>query len=150
MTMGSIAMIIVLGAATIGFLIYGLSMVAGRRKAILAERLETYAGIEEEAALAADAELKRLSAIPRLFHLLAGPGYIQKVEDNLTRADIPMRASEYILLRLVLAGVGFACGVYALGYLQRNDFGGPRTFCSRDFRTRPSKPSPCEVHHATG
>jgi tight adherence protein B len=113
-----ITFIVIFGAATIGLLFYGLSLVAGRRKAILAQRLQTYAGIEEEAALAADAELKGLSSIPGLFRSLFGRGYVQKIEDNLARADIPMRPTEYILLRLVLAGVCFLWGVYALGSLR--------------------------------
>jgi tight adherence protein B len=115
--MQPIVMIVILAAATIGLLVYGVSIAAGRRKAILAERLETYAGIEEEAAPAAEAELQKLSPVPRILRVLLGRGYMQKVEDNLARADIPMRASEYILLRLVLAGVGFLCGMYGLGYL---------------------------------
>jgi tight adherence protein B len=39
-------------------------------------------------------------------------------EDELARADIPMRASEYVLLRAVLTGLGFLVGRYGLGNLQ--------------------------------
>jgi tight adherence protein B len=115
--MNLIAMIVMLGAATIGLAVYGIILSTGRRKAILAERLETYAGIEEEAALAASEQMGKLSTVPRFFQVLLGRGYMQKIEDSLARADIPMRVSEYILLRLVLAGVGFLCGMYALGHL---------------------------------
>ncbi len=114
--MTPVVWIIFLATATIGLGVYGAYLVLGRRKAILAERLETYAGIEEEAAQAADAELRGLSPVPRMLHLVVGRRYIQKVEEELARADIPMRASEYILLRLALAGVGLIIGLYALGY----------------------------------
>jgi tight adherence protein B len=109
-------LILVLAVASIGAGVYGLYLFTGRRKAILAERLETYAGIEEEAALSADAELRKLSPVPRLMHVVLGRGYLQRVEENLARADIPMRASEYILLRLVLAGTGLVVGLYGLGH----------------------------------
>jgi len=109
-------LILVLAVATIGVGVYGLYLFTGRRKAILAERLETYAGIEEEAAITADAELRKLSPVPRFMHVVLGRGYLQKVEENLARADIPMRASEYILLRVVLAGLGLVIGLYGLGY----------------------------------
>jgi tight adherence protein B len=105
---------------TVGFitlLVYGLYLMLGRKKAILAERLETYAGIEEEAALAADAELRNLSPVPRLLHVLLGRGYMQRLEEDLARADIPMRPSEYFLLRLVLAAVGFLFGWQGLNYI---------------------------------
>ena len=109
-------LIVLLAIATIGLAVYGGYMVLGRRKAILAERLETYTGIEEEAAQAADAELRGLSPVPRMLHVVVGRRYIQKIEEELARADIPMRASEYILLRLALAGVGLIFGLYGLGH----------------------------------
>ncbi len=114
--------IVILAVATIGLGVYGVYLVTGRRKAILAERLETYTGIEEEAALTADAELRKLSPVPRLLHVVLGRGYLQRVEENLARADIPMRASEYILLRLVLAGTGLVIGLYGLGYAHSGVF----------------------------
>src|SRR5512135_241642 len=103
--MDPIILIGIFGAATVGLLFYGVYLFAGRRKAVLAQRLETYAGIEEEAALAADAEAKE-SGSARLFDVMLTRRYMQKLEENLAQADIPMRASEYILLRLVLAGTG--------------------------------------------
>jgi tight adherence protein B len=114
--MSPVVLIVFLATATIGLGVYGAHLVLGRRKALLAERLETYAGIEEEAAQAADAELRGLSPVPRMLHIVVGRGYIQKIEEELARADIPMRASEYILLRLALAGVGLVVGLYGLGH----------------------------------
>jgi tight adherence protein B len=95
---------------------YGLYLQATRRRAILAERLETYATIEEEAARTTQSELQKLSQIPRLMHLVLGRGYMARIEDELARADIPMRPSEYVLVRLVLASMGFLLGRYGFGY----------------------------------
>jgi tight adherence protein B len=120
--MSPVVLIAFLATATIGLCVYGGYLVFGRRKAILAERLETYAGIEEEAAQAADVELRGLSPVPRMLHVVVGRRYIQKVEEELARADIPMRASEYILLRLALAGIGLITGLYALGYAHSGIF----------------------------
>jgi tight adherence protein B len=107
---------------TIALFIYGLATAFGRRKAILAERLETYATIEEEAAVATDVEMGQLSGLQRILHLVLGRGYMQKLEENLAQADIPMRPSEYFLARLVLAGLGFMVGLYGLNYLHSGIF----------------------------
>ncbi len=115
--MNNLILIFIFTVGFITLLVYGLYMMLGRRKAILAERLETYAGIEEEAALAADVELRGLSPVPRLLHVLLGGGYMQRLEENLARADIPMRPSEYFLMRLVLAAVGFLFGWQGLGFI---------------------------------
>jgi tight adherence protein B len=115
--MTPLILIIVFGALTVGLLIYGLSTAVGRRKAVVAERLETYASIEEEAALSTEAELRQLSPVPRLLHVLLGRTYMQKLEDTLAQADIPMKPSEYILLRLVLAAIGYLIGLYGMGYV---------------------------------
>jgi tight adherence protein B len=40
-----------------------------------------------------------------------------RVEENLARADIPMRPTEYLLLRGVLVLMGYLIGRYVLGYL---------------------------------
>jgi tight adherence protein B len=42
---------------------------------------------------------------------------MSRVEENLARADIPMRPTEYLLLRGVLVAVGYLIGRYGLGYL---------------------------------
>lgn len=115
--MERLLLIVILAVAAIVLLGYGLYLLATRRKTILAGRLESYASIEEEAALATDAELKQLGAVPRLLHILLGRGYMRRLEDDLARADIPMRPAEYVLLRLVLAGAGLLVGMYMLGYL---------------------------------
>jgi tight adherence protein B len=113
-TLPIIIALLLLFSALLG---YGIYLMATRRKAILAERLETYAGIEEEAALATDAEMQKLSGIPRFMHLMFGGQYMIRLEDELARADLPMRPTEYVLLRLVLAGVGFLVGQFFFGYL---------------------------------
>jgi tight adherence protein B len=111
-------------AVTIALFIYGLVVAFGRRRAILAERLETYATIEEEAAATTDEELGQLTSLQRVLHVVLGRGYMQKLEGNLAQADIPMRPAEYFLARLVLAGLGFMFGFYGLGYLHSGLFFG--------------------------
>lgn len=104
--------------AAVAVLVYGVYLLLTRRSALLAQRVQTYASIEEEAALTTDTESKRLTAVNRLLNLLLGRSYLQRVEDNLARADVPMRPSEYILLRLVLATVFFIVGFYGVGHLR--------------------------------
>lgn len=113
----NLLIIVFLAVAACGLLGYGLYLRANRRRAILEERLETYATIEEEAARTTLAELQPSSQVPRLFRMLLGSGYMTHLEDDLARADIPMRPSEYLLLRVVLAAFGFLVGRYGLGYL---------------------------------
>ena len=113
----NLLIIILLSVGCFSLLGYGLYLQATRRKAILAERLETYATIEEEAARTTQTELQKLSQVPRFMHLVLGRGYMSRIEEELARADIPMRPSEYVLVRLVLAGMGFLLGRYGLGYL---------------------------------
>ena len=113
----NLLIIVVLAVAACGLLGYGLYLRANRRRAIIEERLETYATIEEEAARTAQAELQPSSQVPRLFRMLLGTGYMTHLEDELARADIPMRPSEYLLLRAVLACFGYLVGRYTFGYL---------------------------------
>lgn len=117
MDQNPLILIVIFALATTVLLCYGLYLFVGRRKAILADRLETYAGIEEEAALALDNELQRMPPLQRFLHTLLGRGYMQHVADDLLQADIPMRASEYILLRVVLAAAAFLAGWRGLGFL---------------------------------
>src|SRR5579871_5517667 len=113
----NLLIIVVLSVGCAGLLGYGIYLQATRRRAILAERLENYASIEEEAARTTQAEMQPLSQIPRLLRLVVGADYLTKLEDDLARADIPMRPSEYLLLRLVLAGLGYLIGRFVLGYV---------------------------------
>ena len=110
--MGNLILIIFFTVGFTTMLVYGLYLILGRKKALLADRLEAYAGIEEEAAMAADAELLKLSPVPRLMRVVLGRSFMQHIEDDLARADIPMRPSEYILLRIVLGAVGFLFGLF--------------------------------------
>lgn len=114
---GTLSIIIVLLVLVFALLGYGGYLLATRRKTLLAERLETYAGVEEEAARATDVEMQEMRSVPRLMRLVLGRGYMSRLEDELARADVPMRPTEYVLLRLVLAGVGLLVGRYFLGYL---------------------------------
>jgi tight adherence protein B len=105
--MTSIVPVIVLVFAAIMLLGYGVYLQVTRKRTILAERLETYANIEEEAARSTDDEMQKLGQIPRLLQMVFGPGYLARVEENLARADIPMRSTEYLLLRGVLVLLGY-------------------------------------------
>jgi tight adherence protein B len=115
--MPTLPIIYILVVAAIILLAYGVYLQVTRRRTILAERLETYASIEEEAARTTDDEMQKLGQLPRFLHMVLGPGYMSRVEEELARADIPMRPSEYLLLRAVLVGVGYLIGRYALGYV---------------------------------
>ncbi|HUI05639.1 MAG TPA: type II secretion system F family protein [Verrucomicrobiae bacterium] len=114
---GTLVTIIALLLLVVALLGYGGYLLATRRKTILAERLETYAGVEEEAARATDAEMQQMRGVPRVMNMVLPRGYMSRLEEELARADIPMRPTEYVLLRLVLAGVGFLLGRYFLGYV---------------------------------
>src|SRR5271154_4947438 len=103
----SLLLIVILAVGACSLLGYGLYLQVTRRKAILAERLETYATIEEEAARTTQTDLQNMSPVPRLLHVLLPRGYMARLEEELARADLPIRSSEYVLLRLVLAGAGF-------------------------------------------
>src|SRR5438874_4604053 len=95
----NLLLIVILAVGACTLLGYGLYLQATRRKAILAERLETYTTIEEEAARTAQSEMQSLSQVPRFLHLVFGRGLMLRWEDDLARADIPMRPSEYVLVR---------------------------------------------------
>ncbi len=113
-----IFIIAILGGATVLLAAYGFYQYATRRRAILADRVRTYAGVEAEAAFAAERELSKQSPVARLINILIGRGYIEGVESSLAQADIPLRASEYILMRVVLVGVGLMAGLYGIGNLR--------------------------------
>jgi tight adherence protein B len=113
----SLLIILVLSIGFFLLLGYGVYLQATRRRAKLSERMETYATIEAEAAEATQTELQAMSQVPRFLHVVLGRGYMSRLEEELARADIPMRPSEYVLLRLVLAGFGYLIGRFVLGYL---------------------------------
>lgn len=97
--------------------IVGLYKYFNRDKVVIAERVETYAGIEEEAAAEAAAQAHQQSPVSRLFGLLMGRGYTESIEQQLAQADVPMRVSEFILTRLVLAALGFLIGWGFLAFM---------------------------------
>lgn len=104
--------------ATIAFLVYGLWRTFGRKREILEDRVQTYANIEEEAAIATSKELNPDGGISGVINLLLGLSYKKKMEEDLLQADIPMRPSEYILMRLVAAGVGVILSLVVLTELR--------------------------------
>jgi len=116
--MPNLPIIYILVVVAILLLAYGVYLQVTRRQTILAERLETYASIEEEAARTTDDELQKLGQLPRLLHMVFGSGYMSRVEEELARADIPMRPTEYLLLRVVLVGMGYVIGRYVIGNVQ--------------------------------
>jgi tight adherence protein B len=116
--MQPILLIAILSGATVLLLAYGLYQFATRRRTILADRVRTYAGVEAEAAQIAEQELGKQSPVARLINTLIGRGYIDNVESNLAQADLPLRASEYILMRVVVMGLGLIVGLYAIGNLR--------------------------------
>lgn len=123
-----LALIIAIVAGIVLALVaYGIYITFGRSRQILADRLETYAGIEEEAAIAADAEVRQLSPVPRAVNSLFGRGYLQKVEDALAQADVPMRPGEFILLRFVLGGAGILLSLFLLPDLHNTSLMALRT-----------------------
>jgi tight adherence protein B len=113
----TLLVIIILLVAVFTLLGYGGYLLATRRKTILAERLETYAGVEEEAARATEAEMQETRGVPRFMNLVFTRKYMVHVEEELIRADIPMRPTEYVLTRLLLGGIGYLLGRYFLGYV---------------------------------
>ena len=109
--MDNTTLIVIFSGATFGLLVYGAYLWLSRRRTLLAERLETYAGIEEEAALAASEQMQERSPVARLIDLLLGRSYVQRLEEDLARADVPLRSVEYLLARAVLLGVGLVVGL---------------------------------------
>jgi tight adherence protein B len=103
------------GVALAVALVYGAYRLLGRRKGIVSQRVEAYTGIEEEAARATEAELRQQTRVTGWFGALLSGGYMERLQERLAQADVPMRASELILLRLVLAGIGYLLGSYSFG-----------------------------------
>src|SRR5258706_16214222 len=114
--MEPILIIVILVGVAVALLAIGGYQIATRRKVLLAQRVETYAGIEEEAARETQVELQTMSPATRLFHRVLGGSYLESVQDSLARADLPMRPSEYILLRVLVAAIGYLVGAFGLGH----------------------------------
>jgi tight adherence protein B len=112
--MPGIIVFVFLGAF-VAVVVYGLYLFTRRRQVAVEERVRQYVQIEEEAALAAQQELQSLSPIGRFIQLFVGRGYFDRISDDLARADVPMRPSEYLLTRLVLTVVGVVVGFYLFG-----------------------------------
>ncbi len=110
MTQSLLFPVFLLGAAVFTVVV-GLTKYFTRDKTRVLERAQTYTGIEEEAAVEAAAEMHSQSPVTRLLNVILGRGFTKQTEEKLAQADIPMRVSEFVLLRLVLAGVGFLIGL---------------------------------------
>ncbi|MCS7049721.1 MAG: type II secretion system F family protein [Verrucomicrobiae bacterium] len=107
--MSPTALVIVWGVF-IGVVVFAVLQLTRRRSAIIEERVRTYAALEEEAARSAQAETQQISPIGRLLQLFVGRTYFDRIQDELAQADVPMRPSEYLLTRVVLAAVGALVG----------------------------------------
>jgi len=116
--MQPITLIVIFAGLTILLLAYGILQFSRRRRTVIEDRVRTYVPIEEEAAIAAKSDTNQTSAVGRLVSSLVGRGYFQRLEEELARSDVPMRPSEYILSRFVLAGVGLVIGYYLLGHFE--------------------------------
>ncbi len=112
--MPGIIVFIFLGAF-VAAAVYGVYQFTRRRQVAVEDRVRQYVDIEEEAALATQEELHSLSPIGKFVQLFVGRGYFDRIGDDLARADVPMRPSEYLLTRLVLTVVGFVVGFYLFG-----------------------------------
>ena len=115
--MDPLVIIAIFGLGTLTLIAFGIYQFTTRDKKIVAERVETYASIEEEAALAAEADLNKENFATKLTNLILGRGYMERVEATLARADLPMRASEYVFLRLGIAVAAYIVGHSFLGYV---------------------------------
>ena len=118
--MDSLHILVILFGLMVTLAVYGTYQFATRRKTILAQRVETYAGIEEEAAREADTQLQKMSPVTRLLFQMRLGSYMEKIQESLSRADLPMKPSEYLLLRLLVAAVGYVMGAF---YLEHQDTG---------------------------
>jgi len=110
-----LAIILFGGVALLLAMVYGAYYLMGRRKGIVSQRVDTYTGIEEEAARATEAELRQRTRVTSWFGALLGGSYMEQLQERLAQADVPMRASEIILLRFVLAAIGYLLGTYSFG-----------------------------------
>jgi tight adherence protein B len=110
-------MVALLIGGAVAVAVFAVYQFMTRKRTRVAERLETYAAPEK-----AEAPAPSKSPLGGLLRALAGRGYFEKLEDDLARADMPLRPSEYVLLRLVLAGFGFIFGAYLLEHFNGGVF----------------------------
>lgn len=102
-------------------LVWGLRAAFGPRPRTVRERLARYARPAPEArpqlATSITRGRRRLSAIAGLDRVLSKGGYADRVAVELSRADVPLRVGEYLLLRWCVAlGAGYL-GLRASGLL---------------------------------
>ena len=84
----------------------------------LKERLAALTSQPDAAAREIDLGIKREQSkmdLKKVVQKFTGEAYLQAVEKELTQASIPMRVSEFIMLRVILVFVGFAFCQYFTG-----------------------------------
>lgn len=102
----------------IALVVVGLYNFSVSRKQRLAQRIRTYAETEEETERSSGpaAPADRTISGP-LWRVLLGRSYLERLAQELMQADVPMRASEYLLLQVVLGAAGFLIGFWGTGFL---------------------------------
>jgi len=90
-------------------LVYGVFSLLRARKVAVQERIEAYTSTQLTPGLLGqiDESEVMLSPVGRVLRRLFGKNYFDRLEEELVRADVPLRPSEYILTRLLLGGVLF-------------------------------------------
>lgn len=107
--------IVVMAFAAAALLVYGAFQLFRTRKVAVQERLEAYTSTQLTSGLLDHTDERELEMTPvgRVFNKLFGKSYLERIEENLIRADLPLRPTEYILIRML-----FAAGLFLLGYLR--------------------------------
>jgi tight adherence protein B len=109
LVLGGFALIVVLGA--------GIALVAGGRQAVVDERLEEFVssvGVVDlpEDDLAGSSTKKKSDIADKIDNLMSGRTFFGSVQDQIRRADIKLRVSEYIVFMgisaVVAAGIAYA------------------------------------------
>jgi tight adherence protein B len=105
----TVVTIMLMGCASATLLVYGLMLLLRARKVAVQERIEAYTSTQLTSGLMGqvDEDEALLTPVGRLLRRVFGKNYFDKIEEELVRADLPLRPSEYVLSRLVLAGVFF-------------------------------------------
>lgn len=109
----------IMAFATAALLVYGTFQLFRARKVAVQERIQAYTSTQLTTGLlgqADEGELE-LSPVGRILRRLFGKNYFDRIEENLIRADLPLRPSEYILTRLVLGAALFLIGQLRVGSL---------------------------------
>lgn len=115
-------LLVVCGGIAITLVVMGFYTLSLRQKSALSSRLRTYAEIEGEAADASAAAQPAGSPVSNLLRILLGRRYMEQLAKELAQADVPLRPSEYLLLRLLVGAIGFLVGYYVLEFFHSGLF----------------------------